>query len=441
MVSKKKIAVVSITAAVSLGIAIGPANAEVGRGNLLLNFSGPNQIVLWESGFRANENVAVIGNFGLPRPGAIGSAAEDRACANDDRCTGDDIDRDGAYDYVDSKGVILTSTTIGKASVQTVKADAKGSLKAFITFPSTFKGTAQVSVSSLAPNGRWSSGSHRDAAGILVRSATTTSSSVPIPMSIPKPPTSPPTTKPPVAQPNAPTAGLADPAKKDIAMQIVSSAENSSLNWKAQYAYIEDIGDGRGYTAGIIGFCSGCGDMQELVHYYNSIAPGNVLQKYTPALDKIGSWDATHAGLGTPFVNDWKTAAKDVKFQQAQDHERDRVYFNPAVNQAKADGLRTLGQFIYYDAMVMHGPGSDAASFGGIRTAALKKAKSPAQGGDEKAYLNAFLDARVAAMKSEEAHEDTTRVDTAQRVWVAAGNFDLKTPLSWKVYGDSFSIK
>jgi chitosanase len=47
----------------------------------------------------------------------------------------------------------------------------------------------------------------------------------------------------------------------------------------------------------------------------------------------------------------------------------------------------------------------------------------------------------VAAMKTEEAHSDTTRVDTAQRVWLKAGNFDLNTPLNWKVYGDSFSIK
>jgi len=26
------------------------------------------------------------------------------------------------------------------------------------------------------------------------------------------------------------------------------------------------------------------------------------------------------------------------------------------VSQGKADGLRTLGQFMYYDALVMHGP-------------------------------------------------------------------------------------
>lgn len=245
----------------------------------------------------------------------------------------------------------------------------------------------------------------------------------------------------PTAPPPSSSVDLNDAKKKDIAMQLVSSAENSSLDWKAQYAYIEDIGDGRGYTAGIIGFCTGCGDLLALVKYYTSLAPSNVLAKYIPALQKIGSWDATHTGLDPTFTTDWKTAAKDPKFQQAQNDERDRVYFNPAVSQGKADGIHALGQFIYYDALVMHGPGEDAVSFGGIRATAMKKAKTPAQGGNETTYLNAFLDARKAAMLSEAAHEDTTRVDTEQRLFLQAGNLDLNTPLNWQVYGDSYSIK
>ncbi|MFD7730671.1 chitosanase [Kitasatospora phosalacinea] len=233
--------------------------------------------------------------------------------------------------------------------------------------------------------------------------------------------------------------GLDDPAKKEIAMELVSSAENSSLDWKAQYKYIEDIGDGRGYTAGIIGFCSGTGDMLELVQHYTDLKPGNVLAKYLPALKKVNGTES-HSGLGSAFVNDWKTAAKDTVFQQAQNDERDRVYFNPSVQQGKADGLRTLGQFVYYDAIVMHGPGSSSDSFGGIRAAAMKKAKTPAQGGDETTYLNAFMDARKVVMKQEEAHADTSRVDTAQKVFLDAKNFDLTPPLKWKVYGDSYQI-
>jgi len=107
---------------------------------------------------------------------------------------------------------------------------------------------------------------------------------------------------------------------------------------------------------------------------------------------------------------------------------------------AKADGLRALGQFMYFDAAVMHGIGSWDQSIGSIRTAALKVAKPPAQGGDEAAYLNAFLDARVAAMKTELAHSDTSRVDTAQRVFLQAGNLDLNLPLRWSVYGDPYRI-
>ncbi|KQX65011.1 chitosanase [Streptomyces sp. Root1310] len=232
---------------------------------------------------------------------------------------------------------------------------------------------------------------------------------------------------------------LDDPAKKEIAMKLVSSAENSSLDWKAQYRYIEDIGDGRGYTAGIIGFCSGTGDMLDLVQLYSDRRPGNVLAKYLPALREVDGTDS-HSGLDPNYPKDWRKAAQDTAFQQAQNDERDRVYFNPAVRQGKTDGLRALGQFAYYDAIVMHGDGTDPTSFRNIRKRALTKAKPPAQGGDETAYLHAFLDARVWAMKQEEAHSDTSRVDTAQRVFLRNGNLDLDPPLDWKVYGDSYHI-
>ena len=234
-------------------------------------------------------------------------------------------------------------------------------------------------------------------------------------------------------------AGLDDAVKKDIAMQLVSSAENSSLDWKAQYRYVEDIGDGRGYTAGIIGFCSGTGDLLKLVKAYTETVPGNPLAPFIPALERVNGTDS-HKGLGDEFTAAWQQAAEDPAFQAAQDDERDTVYFDPAVTQAKADGLGALGQFAYYDAMVMHGPGDDEVSFGGIREAAKARAKTPADGGDEVTYLNAFLDERERVMNLEEAHSDTTRVSTAQRVFLDAGNLELDTPLRWKVYGDSYEI-
>ncbi|WP_277331177.1 chitosanase [Streptomyces sp. JH34] len=244
---------------------------------------------------------------------------------------------------------------------------------------------------------------------------------------------------PPAAHLEAAATGLDDPAKKDIAMRLVSSAENSTLDWKAQYGYIEDIGDGRGYTAGIIGFCSGTGDMLGLVELYTEREPGNALASYLPALREVDGTDS-HEGLDPGFTGAWAEAASDPAFQRAQDDERDRVYFDPAVRQGKADGLGTLGQFAYYDAIVMHGGGTDATSFGSIRQRALAVASPPSQGGDETAYLDAFLDARVWAMEQEEAHSDTSRVDTAQRVFLRDGNLNLDPPLDWQVYGDSFHI-
>lgn len=231
-------------------------------------------------------------------------------------------------------------------------------------------------------------------------------------------------------------AGLDDPVKKEIAMKLVSSAENSSLNWRAHYGYIEDIGDGRGYTGGIVGFCSGTSDMRQLVYAYTQRRPGAGLKRYLPALRRVDG-TASHAGLDPTFVRDWKRAAADPLFRAAQIAERDRVYFNPAVRRAKSDGLRALGQFAYYDAAVMHGYDGLLA----IRAAALRRARPPAAGGRETAYLTAFLDARVREMRTEAAHANTTRVDTAQRIFLRAGNLDLTAPLAWKVYGDPYVIR
>ena len=237
----------------------------------------------------------------------------------------------------------------------------------------------------------------------------------------------------------AASPGLDRPDRKEIAMQLVSSAENSSLRWRQQYTYLEDIGDGRGYTGGIIGFCSGTGDMLAVVRAYTRAQADNPLARFLPALERVNGTDS-HDGLGRPFVRAWHRAAQDRAFRRAQDAERDRVYFDPAVRRAERDGLGTLGQFIYYDAMVMHGPGSDRVGFGGIRRVAMRQARTPADGGSQVRYLDAFLDVRARVMREEEAHSDTSRIDTAQRRFLRERNLGLRPPLTWHVYGDRFHI-
>ncbi|MFI6940933.1 chitosanase [Streptomyces sp. NPDC050418] len=232
--------------------------------------------------------------------------------------------------------------------------------------------------------------------------------------------------------------GLAAKDKKELAQRIVASAENSTLDWRANYGYIEDIGDGNGYTAGIIGFCSGTHDMLQLVERYTKEHPDNGLAKYLPALRAVDGTDS-HEGL-EDLPAAWEREAGKAAFREAQDRLRDDDYFEPAVRQAKMDGLNTLGQFMYYDAMVLHGPGTDSRGFYGIREEAMERAQTKAEGGDEKAYLKAFLDVRREVMKAKDADRDTSRIDTAQRVFLKAGNLALETPLQWKVYGDPYRV-
>jgi len=233
--------------------------------------------------------------------------------------------------------------------------------------------------------------------------------------------------------------GLAAPEMKETASQLVASAEASTLDWRSQYGAIEDIGDGTGYTAGIIGFCSGTNDMLQLVEGYTEEHPGNPLAPFLPALRAVDGTDS-HEGLDPGFTDAWREAAEDPAFRAAQDETRDRLYFEPAVRLAKLDGLGTLGQFIYYDAMVLHGPGIEADGFYGIRDAAMESADTAAEGGDEKVYLDAFLDETRAAIRARKVQRDTSRIDTAQRVFLDQGNLALEKPLVWQVYGETFRI-
>ncbi|MEU6058393.1 chitosanase [Streptomyces sp. NPDC047097] len=237
-------------------------------------------------------------------------------------------------------------------------------------------------------------------------------------------------------------AGLAAPDKKELAARLIASADNSTLDWRGQYDDIEDLGDGNGYTAGVIGFCSGTNDMLQLVEHYTEEHPGNPLAPFLPALREVDGSDS-HEGLDPGFTEAWKKASKLPEFRAAQDEIRDRIYFDPAVDLAKMDGLSTLGQFVYYDAMVLHGPGLSSDGFYGIRHAALKAVKTPSEGGDEKKYLDAFLDASREIMKNarSERERDTSRIDTAQREFLRAGNTELRLPLVWRTYGESFRVE
>jgi chitosanase len=232
--------------------------------------------------------------------------------------------------------------------------------------------------------------------------------------------------------------GLAAPAKEELAQQVVASAVHSTTDWRGTYGVVRDTGDGRGCTAGILGFCTGTHDLLELVERYTEDHPGNGLARYLPALRAVEGTDSQE-GLDPGFTAAWRAEARVEAFRKAQDEERDRAYFGPAVRLAKLDGLGTLGQLVYYDAMVLHGPGVEANGFYGLRERVMAGADTPAEGGSEKAYLDAFLDAhRKAVVERERGGDDTGRVDTTLRRFLDDGNLALRAPLEWEIAGRTY---
>jgi len=242
---------------------------------------------------------------------------------------------------------------------------------------------------------------------------------------------------------------LATPVKKQIFLEMVNSAEQSKLDWTTAYPYCEDIGDGRGYTTGIVGFTTDSAGATPddgpgvlgVVKAYNK-AP---LAKYLSALQMTadaGTGSHTKIDAVGDFCADWKSAAADVAFQQAQQQDFNITAFEPARALAIADGLGVLGQAMYADDSILNGFGGDPSLSADV-AAAKAKAKTPAQGGDEKAYLTAFAAAYRASIDADSGHANdgsTDRVDTMWGPLVTAGNFDLHTPLHWSMYGDPYAI-
>lgn len=246
----------------------------------------------------------------------------------------------------------------------------------------------------------------------------------------------------PATAPATPSIGTS--AWKEVALRVVSTAENATTDWTKAYTYIKDINDGRGYTGGIVGWCSATGDMLTLAQYANTIQSGNLLAKWISPLQQVMAVPyadrpaKSNAVLGSAFIADWKTAGAAGWFQTAQRDERDRVYWGPAYRQAVADGVGPLGLTILYDISVNHGPGTDAESFGGIVAAAAVTAKPPSQGGTEKAYLTALCDKRDAVLKGWGDFQANGRGNGLR--YLLANNPNLNVPISWPMYGTTYTI-
>lgn len=249
----------------------------------------------------------------------------------------------------------------------------------------------------------------------------------------------------PAAAAAKPAAVGLSPAQKLRADMLISVFENSTL--ELQYAYAENLHDGRGYTAGRAGFCSGCGDLLLVAERYAKLKPGNALAKFLPRLRELArlASDSTKGLTGFPAA--WAAAAGDPLFRGAQDAVSDELYYLPALAYAGQLGLvKDLSRIALYEASIQHGLGADPDGLPSMIQKASKAAKPPAAGGDEKAWLNEFLKVRRAALAH--AADPATRKEWAESVGradamlalAAAGNLDFAGPVTVNPFGGQFTI-
>jgi chitosanase len=152
------------------------------------------------------------------------------------------------------------------------------------------------------------------------------------------------------------------PAQKKVAEQLTSLWENDTTN--LAYSYSENIEDGRGFTSGRAGFCTGTGDAIVVIACYQSMKPGNRMQKYLPALGTLEQSFIRSSGKenqgGTQglegWVADWKASGSDPAFQGCQDTVVDAVYYGSAMQHAARRGFTTaLTKAAFYDAQINMG--------------------------------------------------------------------------------------
>ena len=254
------------------------------------------------------------------------------------------------------------------------------------------------------------------------------------------------------------TTDIRQPVFQEMAYQLTSTAENSTLDWTTAYDYIEDIGDNRGYTAGLVGFTSATGDMLQLIQNYAAAKPSNnTLSPYIPGLQNCvavgfgpGASNAAATNLGTPFINAWIAAANsDPIFRRVQREYRKSLYWDDALVQALADGVPPLGLAIYYDVLVNHGVGTDSESFGGILTYVRANNTKPSSGGNVTTWLNAIIDRRNTILQGWGDDQATSGRVFMHRLLVNGGtvagsaqspNLNLTTPFKFTTYGDLYTI-
>jgi len=212
---------------------------------------------------------------------------------------------------------------------------------------------------------------------------------------------------------------------------IISVFETGRLPNPAAYATCAILPDGAGISYGMHQSTDRAGSLDNIVKRYIDL--GGV---HAAALKAYLPYFASNKSASEPPKGPWsaetqaavsllKAAGADPLMQRAQEEVFDRDYFQPAVAHANQIGLtKALSLAVVYDTCIHSGPGGVSL----IRN--MFPAKSPANGGDEAAWVKAYIASRRAWLASNSkpvVQRTVYRMDALAEL-VSAGNWDLKPP-------------
>lgn len=218
-----------------------------------------------------------------------------------------------------------------------------------------------------------------------------------------------------------------DVEQKARALRLISVFENGTP--ELQYAYVEDLDDGRGLTVGL-GFTTATGDALDVVERYQAEIGDNGLTPYLFELQILAAAESDDTGNLAGFSDAWVAAADDDVFRSVQETVTDVDSYEPALAHAEELGLiSALPLMVLFDSVWMHGDGDDDD---GVPHLIDVTCVDPA---DEDAWMRAFLEVRRSDLLNPadpatqaEWSKAVTRVDALLDL-VDAGNLQLRGPI------------
>jgi chitosanase len=217
-------------------------------------------------------------------------------------------------------------------------------------------------------------------------------------------------------------------ADLDFIRRVLSVAESGEPDfpYSEVYIYADDnrFSPPRRQITLSIGFTEGGGNLKKVLDAY--IAGGGALsQDLQPFIAGLGDKSRGSLAGNQGFIGLLKAAGKESTMRQVQHQQFDRMYLSPAINWGEEHGFTLNLSFLVIADSFLHS--------GSMMPFLMNRfpEKKPVDGGDEKAWINAYLKARHDWLRT---HSNKILNKTIYRAdcylaELAKGNWDLATPL------------